>query len=117
MAPGSAEQDSAPQDTAAKGGAQAVLPRLAYRLLTGSDDRAFCERISTALAEGYVLYGSPSMAVRGGSVVCAQAVVLPNTLPQALPDVLPQALPDGLPDVRRGAVSDAEPAGPMGLEG
>ncbi len=49
---------------------------LAYRLLTGTDDRAFCERISAALDEGYELYGSPSVTVRpDGSVVCAQAVV------------------------------------------
>ena len=35
--------------------------RLRYRLLTGPDDRSFCERISAALDEGYVLYGSPSI--------------------------------------------------------
>ena len=28
---------------------------LAYRLITGPDDRSFCERISAALQEGYVL--------------------------------------------------------------
>jgi len=61
-----------------------ALPRLAYRLLTGADDRAFCERISTALADGYVLYGSPSVVVRGGSIVCAQAVVLPQVFDEAL---------------------------------
>ncbi|MEZ5683222.1 MAG: DUF1737 domain-containing protein [Novosphingobium sp.] len=33
-----------------------------YRLLTGKDDRAFCERVSEALAQGWRLYGSPSMA-------------------------------------------------------
>jgi hypothetical protein len=32
-----------------------------YRLLTGKDDRAFCERVSEALAQGWRLYGSPSM--------------------------------------------------------
>lgn len=50
---------------------------LPYRLLTGTDDRAFCERISEALAEGYVLYGSPAVTWDGEKVVTAQAVVLP----------------------------------------
>jgi hypothetical protein len=51
---------------------------LRYRLLTGTDDRAFCEKVSGALEDGYVLHGSPSIAARpDGTVVCAQAVVLP----------------------------------------
>lgn len=50
---------------------------LPYRLLTGTDDRAFCERISAALAQGYVLYGSPTVTWDGERVVTAQAVVLP----------------------------------------
>ena len=49
---------------------------LVYRLLTGTDDREFCERVSTAISEGYSLYGSPSIAVRDGQVVTAQAVIL-----------------------------------------
>jgi hypothetical protein len=52
--------------------------RLTYRLLTGSDTTEFCERVSRALAEGYVLYGSPAISVRDGAVVTAQAVVLPD---------------------------------------
>lgn len=32
-----------------------------YRLLTGKDDRAFCERVSEALEQGWRLYGSPTM--------------------------------------------------------
>jgi len=52
---------------------------LRYRLLTGTDDRAFCERISAALDDGYVLHGSASIATRpDGTVVCAQAVVRPG---------------------------------------
>ncbi|MGL5828134.1 MAG: DUF1737 domain-containing protein, partial [Angustibacter sp.] len=43
----------------------AELPPLPYRLLTGTDDRAFCERVSAALAEGYVLYGDPTLSVSG----------------------------------------------------
>lgn len=50
--------------------------RLAYRLLTGGDDRAFCERVSRALLDGYQLYGSPSITQVDGVVMCAQAVVL-----------------------------------------
>ena len=56
--------------------AQQQRERLRYRLLTGSDDRAFCERVSQALAEGYRLYGNPAITVDGGRVVTAQAVVL-----------------------------------------
>jgi hypothetical protein len=49
---------------------------LRYRLLTGGDDRAFCEKVSAALDAGYELYGSPSISTRpDGTVVCAQAVV------------------------------------------
>ena len=50
---------------------------LRYRLLTGTDDRAFCEKVSAALAQGYVLHGSPAIAFDGGEPVTAQAVVLP----------------------------------------
>ena len=50
--------------------------RLRYRLLTGPDDRIFCERVSQALAEGYRLHGSPSVTFDGQRVVAAQAVVL-----------------------------------------
>jgi hypothetical protein len=50
--------------------------RLRYRLLTGPDDRTFCERVSRALAEGYRLHGGPSVTFDGQRVVVAQAVVL-----------------------------------------
>lgn len=50
--------------------------RLAYRVLTGPDDRAFCERVSAALAEGYELHGSPSLTFNGERVIVAQALVL-----------------------------------------
>ncbi len=48
-----------------------------YRLLTGQDDRAFCERVSQALEQGWRLYGSPTMVWHGdeGVMKCAQAVV------------------------------------------
>ncbi|MBT0770951.1 DUF1737 domain-containing protein [Kineosporia sp. J2-2] len=51
--------------------------RLRYRLLTGPDDRAFCERVSAALAEGYVLHGPPTLTHDGERVIAGQAVVLP----------------------------------------
>ncbi len=60
--------------------AEAAAPpeRLRYRLLTGPDDRSFCERVSAALDEGYVLHGSPAVTFDGERVVAAQAVVLPT---------------------------------------
>lgn len=54
--------------------------RLAYRLLTGPDDHAFCERVSEALADGYVLFGGPAITHNGEQAVVAQAVVLPEAL-------------------------------------
>jgi hypothetical protein len=52
--------------------------RLAYRVLTGPDDRAFCERVSAALADGYMLHGGPAVTFNGERVIVAQAVVLPE---------------------------------------
>ena len=48
-----------------------------YRLLTGKDDRAFCDRVSEVLAQGWRLYGSPAMTYDsdGQIVKVAQAVV------------------------------------------
>lgn len=60
-----------------------ALERLAYRLITGPDDRTFCERISAALAEGYVLHGSPAATFNGTGVIVAQAVVLPTAVATA----------------------------------
>ncbi|MBT2512258.1 DUF1737 domain-containing protein [Arthrobacter sp. ISL-30] len=57
--------------------------KLAYRLVTGPDTRDFCERISTALAEGYVLHGSPAATFNGTDVIVAQAVVLPSAIASA----------------------------------
>jgi hypothetical protein len=47
------------------------------RLLTGKDDRAFCERVSEALTQGWRLHGSPSIAwdVESNCMKAAQAVV------------------------------------------
>ncbi|WP_442853514.1 DUF1737 domain-containing protein [Arthrobacter sp. SPG23] len=54
--------------------------KLSYRLITGPDDRSFCERISAALADGYVLHGSPAATFNGTSVIVAQAVILPEAV-------------------------------------
>ncbi len=51
--------------------------KLAYRCITGKDDHAFCERVSQALADGWVLHGSPSITFNpeAGYCVVAQAVI------------------------------------------
>ena len=56
-----------------------MTQRKNHRFLTGPDDAAFCQRVSEALAEGYVLYGDPVMVVSDGTRYCGQAVVLPGT--------------------------------------
>ncbi len=48
---------------------------LRYCVLTGPDDRLFCERVSAALADGYTLHGSPTVTFDGSRVIVAQAVV------------------------------------------
>ena len=51
----------------------------AYRFLTGDDDATFCQRVSGALRDGYVLYGPPLLQVDAhGNRHCGQAVVLPE---------------------------------------
>ncbi|UEL28338.1 DUF1737 domain-containing protein [Pseudarthrobacter sp. L1SW] len=63
--------------------APAPEEKLAYRLITGPDDRSFCERISAALAEGYVLHGSPAVTFNGTAPIVAQAVILPAAVASA----------------------------------
>ncbi len=49
----------------------------AYKFLTGTDDAVFCQRVSDALRDGYVLYGPPIMQVDDkGERHVGQAVVL-----------------------------------------
>lgn len=57
-------------------------PKKAYKLLTGIDDSAFCQRVSDALADGYELYGSPSITTKRGKIWAAQAVVLKKPAPR-----------------------------------
>ena len=49
-----------------------------YRLLTGPDGDEFCERVSAALALGYVLHGSPTSTFDGERVIVGQALVWPG---------------------------------------
>ncbi|GAB2909149.1 hypothetical protein GCM10027047_04160 [Rhodococcus aerolatus] len=50
---------------------------LPYRLLSGTDDSAFCEKVSTALAQGYRLHGDPAVTTGpDGTALVVQAVVL-----------------------------------------
>jgi hypothetical protein len=48
-----------------------------YRLLTGTDDAAFCKRVSQALNLGWSLHGSPSVSYDPDKrqTICAQAIV------------------------------------------
>ena len=50
-----------------------------YRFLTGPDDASFCQKVSDALAAGYVLHGDSVMLSHDGDVICGQAVILPGT--------------------------------------
>ena len=49
-----------------------------YRILTGPDDAAFCQRVSAALEMGYLLYGSPAATFNGKNVIVAQAIIWPT---------------------------------------
>lgn len=51
--------------------------RKAYRFLSGTDDAAFCQRVSDALADGYVLYGNPVMVMDGRDRIVGQAIIDP----------------------------------------
>jgi hypothetical protein len=55
-----------------------MMMKKAYRFLSGVDDAAFCQRVSDALAEGYVLYGNPVMVMDNGARIVGQAVILPS---------------------------------------
>ena len=48
-----------------------------YRLLTGSDDAVFCRKVTEALSQGWLLYGSPVYAhdPASGQMRCAQAII------------------------------------------
>ena len=58
--------------------------RKSYRFLTGQDDAGFCQKVSDAPPERYVLYGYPVVASCNGEIVCGQAVILPVSIPVVL---------------------------------
>ena len=55
-----------------------------YRFLSGVDTADFCQRVSDALAEGYVLYGNPVMIMDGDTRIVGQAVILPAYQPKTV---------------------------------
>jgi hypothetical protein len=54
--------------------------RKSYRFLSGADNADFCQRVSDALADGYVLYGNPAMVMDKDVRVVGQAVILPEMI-------------------------------------
>ena len=52
--------------------------RKLYRFLSGVDNAEFCQRVSDALADGYVLYGNPVMVMDKDVRMVGQAVILPE---------------------------------------
>lgn len=58
-----------------------------YRLLTGPDDAAFCQRISTLLDQGFELHGSPALTYDPARqcIIAAQAIIWPADRPAPLP--------------------------------
>ena len=51
-----------------------------YRFLSGADNADFCQRVSDALADGYVLYGNFVMVMYKDVRVVGQAVILPEMI-------------------------------------
>ena len=49
--------------------------RKSYRFLSGADNADFCQRVSDALADGYVLYGNPVMVMDKDIRVVGQAIL------------------------------------------
>ena len=53
--------------------------RKLYRFLSGVDSAEFCQRVSDALADGYVLYGNPVMVIDNDVRIMGQAVIWPDS--------------------------------------
>lgn len=70
--------------------------QLQYRLVTGPASGEFEGQVSSALAEGYWLYGGPSLTFDGHQVIAGQAVVRPAGEPTSpTPPPRPEELADG----------------------
>jgi hypothetical protein len=54
--------------------------RKSYRFLSGADNADFCQRVSDALADGYVLYWNPVTVMDKDIRVVGQAVILPEMI-------------------------------------
>ena len=54
--------------------------RKSDRFLSGVDNADFCQRISDALADGYLLYGYSVMVMDKDVRVVGQAVILPEMI-------------------------------------
>ena len=54
--------------------------RKSYRFLSGANNTDFCQRVSDALADGYVLYGNPVMVMDKDIRVVLQAFILPEMI-------------------------------------
>ena len=54
--------------------------RKSYRFLSGADNADFCQLVSDALADGYVLHGDPVMVMDKDIRVVGQAVILPEMI-------------------------------------
>ena len=52
--------------------------RKLYRFLSGVDNAEFCQRVSDALADGYILYGNPVMVMNNDVRIVGQAVIWPD---------------------------------------
>ncbi len=52
--------------------------------MTGPDDQSFCERVSAALDQGYVLYGSPAITFNGERCIVAQAVIVDHSVDERM---------------------------------
>ena len=53
--------------------------RKLYRFLSGVDNAEFCQRVSDALVDGYVLYGDPVMVMDNDVRIVGQAVIWPDS--------------------------------------
>ena len=52
--------------------------RKLYRFFSGVDNAEFCQRVSDALADGYVMCGNPVMVMDNDVRIVGQAVIWPD---------------------------------------
>ena len=54
--------------------------RKSYHFLSGADNADFCQRVSDALAQGYVLCENPGKVMDNDTRMAGQAVILPEMI-------------------------------------